>query len=31
MSKNIAKKFLVFKMNGFELVAVTSPYYGKTT
>ena len=31
MQENILKTFLVFKINAFELVAVTSRYYGKNT
>ena len=28
---NIEKKSLVFKINAFELVALSSPYYGENT
>ena len=31
MELNIEKKFLVFKINAFELVAFVFPYYGENT
>ena len=31
MQPNISRKWLVFKMNAFELLALNSPYYGANT
>ena len=31
MQQNMDKKFFVFKIKEFELVAVNFPYYGKNT